>query len=322
MVYEEDALKEAEAWYDALPRYHGYPSRGTLAAGLVVIDQLKEDYNLDIKAHLAHGGAQIKGLSKGNVNRIMAEHNETRPLTEEVGRTNRGNPIAVEGLLNALGRAQLEELEDAERNQTLSIVQGFIVEKIAEFHNRKRISFVYDENMSLQHTVGEIMKSAYESGKADAVAQYLVGAKLRLRYQTETSVDVSNDLFTAGDVQTGRQGDFEIGDTVFHVSIKPSEGHFAKCKRNLERGKRVYMIVSGDVLNGVRVSADMLLGDLANKVSIVSIESFVAQNIDELAVFSKEDAKYTFHELLNIYNQRVDEIESDKSKLIDIPSNL
>jgi hypothetical protein len=54
----------------------------------------------------------------------------------------------------------------------------------------------------------------------------------------------------------------------------------------------------------------------------VAIESFVAQNIDELARFSLSEFRKKFRELLEEYNRRVDSVEFDKSLMIDIPATL
>lgn len=112
-------------------------------------------------------------------------------------------------------------------------------------------------------------------------------------------------------------------DTIFHVTINPSVNHYQKCQRNIEQGKKVYLIVPRSELDGVIHSARTILGqDIANKISIVSIESFVGQNIDEISTFSKNQAKNELFNLLTTYNERVNAIESDKSKLIEIPPNL
>ena len=57
-------------------------------------------------------------------------------------------------------------------------------------------------------------------------------------------------------------------------------------------------------------------------VAVESIESFVGQNVEEMAGFSQQDLNTKFHELLVVYNQRVDDTEIDRSVMIEIPPNL
>jgi len=55
---------------------------------------------------------------------------------------------------------------------------------------------------------------------------------------------------------------------------------------------------------------------------VVSIETFVSQNLEELSVFTTKGLVSGFRRLLETYNERVDRVETDKSMMIDIPRNL
>ena len=59
-----------------------------------------------------------------------------------------------------------------------------------------------------------------------------------------------------------------------------------------------------------------------DRIAVESIESFVANNIEELSQFAKDDLKSGFRRLLEKYNERVNSIELDKSLLIEIPPTL
>ena len=59
-----------------------------------------------------------------------------------------------------------------------------------------------------------------------------------------------------------------------------------------------------------------------NPIAVESIESFVANNIEEQSQFSKHGLLSGFRRLLETYNERVDAIEVDKSLLIEIPPSL
>ena len=61
---------------------------------------------------------------------------------------------------------------------------------------------------------------------------------------------------------------------------------------------------------------------LADKIAVASIEDFVAQNLDELAVFSLAETKKRLVHLLTVYNERVTAVEPDPALLIAIPENL
>ena len=128
-----------------------------------------------------------------------------------------------------------------------------------------------------EETINQI---ARETGKVGPVAQHLVGAKLQLRFPTET---ISNESYSTADDQLGRPGDFFVGSTVFHVTVAPMPPVFDKCIKNLEDGYRVYLLVPERELSGARYNAE---NKAPGKIAVESIESFVGQNIEELSFFN------------------------------------
>ncbi len=150
--------------------------------GLVVLERLKTSFDLDLASHLAPGGAQIQGASGAAVRNILAAFGETRAFVGEGGRTNRASPAYAKGLLGAIGSAGLQALGEEERRAVLHELQSFLVDKVREFHNRERLKPVYDPTQSTRHFICDLLALAEETGKRGPVAQYLVGAKLQLRF--------------------------------------------------------------------------------------------------------------------------------------------
>ncbi|KUJ66669.1 hypothetical protein ACZ90_34195 [Streptomyces albus subsp. albus] len=58
------------------------------------------------------------------------------------------------------------------------------------------------------------------------------------------------------------------------------------------------------------------------KVAVQSIEDFVGTNIEEVAGFAHTEIKAQLRKLLELYNERIDVAEADKSLKIEIPTNL
>ncbi|MBL8168019.1 MAG: DUF4928 family protein [Acidobacteria bacterium] len=312
------ALGAFAVWYKGLSVYpaSGGPARGTIGAALVVLDRLKTQYNLKLSAHRAAGQSQISGVSSAAVARILAEFGETRPFLKEGGRTNRGGPGDIEKMLASIAVAQLERLPAEERNEILKALQGFLVDRVREFHNRQRLKIIYDPSKSTWQSVRDLLVLARETGKEGPVAQYLVGAKLSLRFP---NTNIGNESYSTADDQLGRPGDFHLSDTAFHVTVAPMAAIYEKCCRNVEAGYRVYLLVPDRLLVGVRQNADAAL---PGKIAVESIESFVANNIEELSLFAKNKIPNGFRRLLETYNTRVDATEIDKSMMIEIPRNL
>nr|AID65805.1 hypothetical protein [uncultured bacterium] len=219
-------------------------------------------------------------------------------------------------MLQSIAEMKLDRLSKRERNLVLKRLQKFLVERISDFHNRQVLKVLYDPSFSTWQLIHNLLKMASERGKEGQIAQYLIGAKLQLRYP---SIDVENYSSSTADEQLKRRGDFQVNDMVFHITISPMQAIYNKCKSNGDEGFRVYLLVPDRLLAAAKGNAEMLL---PGKVFVESIESFVGQNVEELPAFSSSRLVGELRQLLEIYNSRVDDIESDKSLLIAIPANM
>ena len=309
--------KGFEEWYATLDRYSGgVPAKGTMAGALVVLERLKETLDLRIEAHMAQGGAQIKGASGAAVRRILGGVREDAAVCRGGRADEPGLAGDVKAMLAALSKLGLEAMKAAERTAVLEACQSFIVEQVREFHSRQRITLVYEPAQSARELVRQILDKAKERGQSGQVAQYLVGAKLALRFP---AIEVQNETYSTADQQLGRAGDFLVGDTAFHVTMTPMDSVFERCRRNADEGRRVYLLVPDEHVQSARARAAEAA---PGRVAVEAIESFVGQNVEELAAFSQIELHTRFFELLQTYNRRVEAIEIDKAVMIDVPDNL
>jgi len=287
-----------------------------MAGALVVLEHLKQDFDLSIDAHTAKGGSQIKGASGAAVRKILADFGETRQFVSEGGRTNRGLRGDIEAMLAALARLGVDKRSAAERVETLESCQRFLVEQVREWHGRQRLEIAFDPSMTTRDLVQQILTKAKERDQSGQVAQYLVGAKLALRFP---GLEIPNESYSTADQQLGRAGDFVVKDTAFHVTMTPMDKVYDRCKKNAEQGLRAYLLVPDDHVQSARRRAK---DEVPGRVAVESIESFVGQNVEEMATFSQGELNAKVYELLVAYNERVEAIEVDKSVMIEIPPNL
>lgn len=313
----EEMLTAFECWYENQKRGKAPVPKGTIAGAMIVLQRLKSSYTLDLETHLTNGGAQVKNASGNNIKRLLAEFGETRPFVVEGGRTNRGLRSAVDTMLVTLAGMHLEQIPEVERVEMLGIFQKFLIRKIQEFHNRERLKFIYDPSMSVWQDIHNLLELARKENKAGPVAQHLVGAKLQLRFPGEK---IGRESYSTADKQLGRPGDFCVGNTAFHVTMAPMPALYDKCERNLEEGWRPYLLVPDDSLVGVKQNINLSPGK--GRITAASLEAFISQNIEELSCFSADRLAHGLYQLFQVYNERIDEIEIDKSLSIEIPQNL
>ncbi|SRR6266404_4734130 len=207
-----------------------------------------------------------------------------------------------------------EDLPVEERREIVGM-QAFLIDKLSDYQPA-RIRFPYDPLKTTWQLLFELLTRARKRRFERFVACQLVGATLQLRFP---DMKISNESYSTADKQLGRHGDFHVGDTVFHVTVAPMIAVYEKCKRNLEQGLKVYLLVPDRLVAGTKQNAEL---QAAGRIAVQSIESFVGQNIDELSRFSNREVSESFRRLLEIYNDRVDRAETNKSMMIEIPANL
>jgi hypothetical protein len=179
------------------------------------------------------------------------------------------------------------------------------------------LPFKYKPTQSTITSIRELLVSARLRGVEGEAAQHLVGAILQLRYP---QMCIKNHPCSTNDIQLGLYGDFQINDTIIHVTIDLSNKlMMEKCLPNLREGFRVYILVPERTVHADKSFAAKYD---ARRIAVFSIEGFVAQNIDELSCFSRKQQHKQLSGLLYTYNERVRTMETDKSFLIDIPTSL
>jgi len=300
-----------------MKQYGGRPPKGIVAAALVVLERLRTDCQLSLSAHVAKGGAQIAGLTPSALKRVLERFGEHRRFLGEAGRTNRGNNAPIKDLLESLDAAGFASLSSDQRAQHIDAMQEFLVQSASDYYNLEHIQFAFDASRPIRGIIAAILASAAARNQAGAVAQHLVGAKLAIRFD---GLEVSNFPYSAADDQAGRAGDFQVGGTAFHITVSPTPGHVQKCADNLRQGLWAYFLVPDSELERTRFRVED--SEARGRVAVESIETFVGQNISELALFEPGRSAGTLKDLLDEYNRRVHEVENDRSLLIDLPAAI
>jgi hypothetical protein len=146
-----------------------------------------------------------------------------------------------------------------------------------------------------------------------AVLQHLVGAKLECALGEG---QIKHNSFSTADAPGGRVGDFLIGDVAIHVTTSPGEAVIAKCRDNLNDGYRPMLVT---LQRGLTV-AEGLAGNvgLGDRIDIFEIEQFVALNVYEWGKFAAEGRKTAVTELVDRYNEIIEEYETDPSLKIEL----
>lgn len=316
-------IPDLSAWYEGRRNKKGGVNSNVMCAGLYITEFMATDWPLTEEVYLA--ASQVRGAGKAKAAAILSHHGETRKFTEEAGRTSRGTMKQARSLadvLNASGAANgVDELTAPDRVVLACLLQAWFVERVRDdFYGRKKINAQINPSWTIRASVAALLDAGRQRGgtAAGAVAQHLVGAKLEIRFP---DMDINVENYTTADLQTGRAGDFQVGDTAIHVTMSPSLQLFTgRCQHNLDHGFRSRVLVPQNEVDRAIVLAEE--AGISKSVAVQSIEDFVGTNIEEVANFDSQQIKVQMRELLELYNKRIDLAESDKSFKIVIPENL
>jgi hypothetical protein len=313
-----DQLKaDLVRWYDGeRPRSGDEPERYVVCAGLVVLEHMKSAFPLQQDDYLTQGN-QVK-TSGAMIGRILSRYGETRTYAKEGARTTRRTRVAAEALVEALNAyGCIGDMLPEERSEVIDDLQGWLADRATEYFERKRIEVDVEPEQPMPDIIGDILRAAHERNLAGAIAQYLVGAKLALRYP---DTEIENHSYTTADEQLGRPGDFLVGDSVFHVAVTPMPPLFEKCQKNVRDGYRVILLTQRTRLEAAKQMGEQ--ANLQNRLDVSSIEQFVGRNISEMGEFTRWGIQHELRNLLEMYNSRVEAVETNKAIMVEIPTNL
>jgi hypothetical protein len=292
-----------------------FRGKGPLSVALVVTEHARKmGLPLTAEKLVTEGGGQVLGLGKGAVQAILKRHGIARVLASEGGRTSRGSLSNMREYVGFLNGLQLKGKVD------LASIEEFWIERVHEFFAGKPFKIKLDASRSLRTVVRDVIAQAIERQKttpgvyyAGAVLQHLVGAKLDCALGKG---EFEHNSFSTADAPGGRAGDFFIGDVALHVTTSPGEAVIEKCRENLNDGFRPMLVT---LQRGLTVAEGLAANmGLADRVDIFEIEQFVALNLYELGKFGAEGRKTAVTELVDHYNEIVDEFETDPSLKIEL----
>ncbi len=293
----------------------GRKGKGALSVFLFVTDKARsEGLPLDPSDLVTDGGGQVRGLGVRAVQNILARHDIQAVLAKEGGRTSRNSPRNMKAYVRLLNRLDREAPVDLDR------VEEFWIGRVRLFLAGKPFKLRLDARSSLRSVVQDLVLQAERKqqkapGRTDvgAVLQHLVGAKLERAMGRGRLVHHS---YSTADAATARRGDFEVGDTVVHVTAAPSESVIRECRANLEAGRHPVLVTLSS-----RMPVALGLSDqagLAGRLDVFDIEQFLGLNIYEWTEFRSENRRSLLRKFVKCYNQIVGEVETDPSLRIEV----
>lgn len=289
-----------------------------MTVGIAVAELMRTAFPLSDELVKSRNQSQVRGLSRTLISRVLKEFGVDREFTSEGGRTSRGSLVLALELASLLNDSLGElPMDGGAAERVADALQDYFVQRIRDDYFGKQMMRVeIDPRSSVASIVNSILDIARHRADqpAGTVAQHLVGAKLELRFP---DLEVGRDKANAADLQTGRQGDFQLGDTAFHVTMSPSQKLISRVNENIAQGYRPVILVPAEK---VAFATGLFESEgLAAFVNVQDIESFIGTNIEEMGSFSSMGIKAGIARLVRCYNERISDCESDPSLRIEEP---
>ncbi len=284
-------------------------SRNTIAMGIVVIDHLKKNSPVSRDNVISQGG-EVSGARSG-LGKILESHGIQSNFLKEI--TTRQAHQDGQRLFEMFEWGnKFAQLTEPERNAILLELIDTLRNLANEWLKRQNLKLDLDRRQDPATWINIIVENA-KGRSSGIVEQQLVGAKLARRFQ---DVDIPNHPAHAADKQTERMGDFAISNLVYHVTAAPSRNVLQKCADNLKTGLHPILLIPREQENKARVLAQD--EGIDQQLTILSIESFIGMNIIELATDENKDFFSVLKEIVEIYNTRLSEVETDLSLQIEV----
>jgi len=307
---KEKSQKVLQDWLHSCTR-HGRLSRNTIAVGIVVLDHLKNKCPVTPDEVISPGGEIIGSRSRLHETLRIYGISQPEKYLKEVT-TRQAHPDGKR-LFEAFEYGNiLTVIAEEERNQLLIELIGVLKEEVDKWFRRQNLKISFERQYSPIEWIHKILEEA--KGKSGGIVeQHLIGAKLEKRHP---DVEVDNFPSHAADVQTGRSGDFTIGDTVYHVTASPGPSVIQKCSENIKSGLHPVILVPS--VHVVRAVSFAEYEGIEKCLSVIAIENFVALNIIEMATGVQTSFFEILQEIINVYNERLEEVETDMSLKIEV----
>lgn len=312
----------------------GLPIKGRLYGALVVLANLSEsDANSDwsfqntLKVKSTDKGTHfgdrsIKGHTSNKIKLALSRlgRQDLIPTSGgEAGRTStgtkRGGLEIIQIINDFTSEAKPEQIQTVGL-QVVNRLNALVVEQLNQHAELGGIEVAYLQTETIGSYISKLIN--YNVSKPGAVLQHLVGAKLAIRFKDVDSIGVVHHKSSTADIQTQRYGDFDIGNSVIHVTKSPNTDHFLKAYENAKAGRTTYILIPENKLGMASLTVD-IDPNYTKKVNVYSIEQFISQNIDEISQFQKEISLESLNELLTVYNGLIDQYENDSSLKVIIP---
>lgn len=259
------------------------------------------------------GKGQVAGLGGGNLKKILREHDIFQQLSAEGGRTSRGSMGLMIKYVEFLNDWRREEPVD------FQLIEDFWAQQVRDYFNNQPFTLTADPSRTVGAGLDELFDQARKRQRENPGVQYL-GAVLQHLTAAWLRSLLPRDSFqvhgaSAADGPTDRNGDFMLGDMAIHCTTMPSALLMEKCRANLKAGCRPVIVT---IFERVKTALDLAEdAGLAGRAEVWDIRQLLSAAVYQGCLFRETQRSGPMAALTQLYNQVVQETETDPSLRIE-----
>ena len=271
-----------------------------LQAAMALLERLRDFPTLEIAEHLAgKGSAGLKSHEPFGA-RVHARLN-LEPINKIHGRRSSNLQEWGQPLLDILRAAGFDRANTAAKGTMLDDAQSALAVPLRAIIHEEPLE-VRLRGRTVKSALHDLLLHAEEKGKSGDVAQYLVSAKMMVRFEQDFPVHPANksDRSSRSDPDP-RLGDIPFEDAIIEVAVGlPDEKHIEQIAAILENSDmEVWLLTRADRVVTWENELKSAEGIDAKRVDVSSVEAFVGQNVTELGRFSAKGKA-----MIELYNSR------------------
>lgn len=310
-------MPELKSFLEKHARKSGVVVPARLQAAMALLERLRDYPSLALADHAAKGGAGILGHE--TFGKRVHERMGLQPINKNHGRRSSNLPAWGQELLDEIAAAGFKKAKSGERERIISHAQDALAKPLRNLIEQEPME-ARIKGRSVEAVIHDLLLQAEEKGKSGDVAQYLVGAKLALRFKREMPIHPANkgDRKSRFDKEA-RLGDFEIENAVIEVAVGlPDEKHLDQVGEILDTADSEVWLLTREDRVATWKSEIVTAAEIDKKrIVVTSVEAFVGQNITELAEFSAKGKAICLQQLFDLYNSKwVDQIGTPGIRIV------
>jgi len=159
----------------------------------------------------------------------------------------------------------------------------------------------------IQNAIEQVKRRQRDGNEKDLMVRfmrYMIGAKLQIVLGPHK---IQHQYANHADKPSLDSGDFEIGDTVIHVTGSPTEQLIERCRLNLDSSKRPIIVTLANSAQAAAVLAEN--ARRAHRIEIIEFESMIVTNLLERTLAGENGRENLAHELINTYSRIIEKYD-------------